>query len=81
MQSSKSISRKKESNEEEDEPKLLGSSKEEEVEKGSDLITIKENLDPNFLLKTHLMLISFSTEVSFFKELIFFDVSNFSVLN
>ena len=58
---------KKESNEEEEnESSFLGSSEEEEGEKGSDLMAIKKKLDPYFLLKIDLMLISFSPEISFF---------------
>ena len=53
------------SEEEEGELSFLGVSEEEEGEQGSGLIVIKKDLDPDFLLKIHLMPISFSPEVSF----------------
>ena len=44
-------------------------------------MAIKKDLDHDFLLKIDLMLILFSSEVTFFEGLIFFDESAFSVLN
>ena len=50
---------------------MSGISEEEEGEQGSDLMAIKKRLDPDFLLKTDLTLISFSPEVSLFDENVF----------
>ena len=44
-------------------------------------MSINEYLDPDFLLKTYLILIIFAPEVTFFGGTIFFDESSFSVLN
>ena len=42
---------------------------------GDDSISDGKDLDPRFLLKTDLILISFSAEVNFFEESIFFVAS------
>ena len=69
---------------------FLGNSEEEKSESnGLEDLAIQEDysmdamkeLDPDFLLKIDLMLISFSTEVTFFEELIFFYAGAFSVLS
>ena len=57
--------RKKESNEEEGESNFLGSSEEEEGEQGSDLMSIRKDLDPDFFLKIDLMLMFFLTTSHF----------------
>ena len=46
-----------------------------------DSMAAKKDLDPDFLLKIDLIMISFSPEIAFFKELIFFDANDFSVSN
>ena len=72
---------KKESNDvEEDESISLESFEEEEGEWGIDLIAIKNDLDPDLILKIGLMLMVFSPEVILFEGLIFFDAGSFSVL-
>ena len=48
---------------------------------GSDSMTDKKDLDPDFLLKIDLTLISFSPEAPFLEQLIFFDTNFFSVSN
>ena len=53
----------------------------QQCESERDLMAMKKDLDPDFLLKIDLMLIIFSPEVTFFEGPIFFDESTFSVLN
>ena len=54
---------------------------EEEGEYGSILISINEDLDPDFLLKIDWMVIIFSPKVTLFEGTMFFGESDFSVLN
>ena len=79
------------SEEEEGELRFSGKSEEEEevesnglehlARQEDDSMGAKKHLDPDFLLKIDLMLISFSAEFSFFEEIIFFHADVFSVLS